>query len=77
MDERAYLHKSGLMSAQGSGALLLFIYTLGGPLGTGVILLVQGSVHPPGSDLSPGRMMHVKARAEEAIERYDKTVFSP
>lgn len=77
MDERAYLHKSGLMSAQGSGVLLLFICTLAGPLEAGVIRLVQGSVHPPGSGLSPGRMIHVKATAEEAIEGHDKRVFSP
>ena len=77
MDERVYLHKPGLMSARARGVLLLFVCTLAGPLRIGVMPQVKGSVRPPGSGVSPGGMVGVKATAEEAINRHKERIFSP
>jgi len=77
MDERACLHRPGLTSAQARGILLLLTCTLPGPLGTGVMPQVKGSLCVPGSGLSPGGMMGVKATAEEATDECEERVSSP
>lgn len=72
-----YLHKPGLTSAGARGVLLLFTCTLAGPLGIGLMPQVKGSLRTPGSGLSPGRMVGVKATVEEAIDSCRERVFSP
>lgn len=78
MDEKAYWHKPGLTSARARGVLLLLVCSPGSyPVGIGVMPQVEGSVCVPGSGLSPGGMVGVKAGVEEAIDRYKERVLSP
>lgn len=80
MDERAYLHKPELTSAQARGIPLLCVLHSGWTSWDRSDTPVESiclTTSNPGSGLSPEGKVGVKETAEEAIDRQKERFFSP